>query len=106
MFKPEFWILNFVNQTYGNEPVTKKKSEIYQHMNIILKMSYANVSNLWAVDWSKVPLQLLVLLQMNEALCLGLLILELQSNCLQFLWVQLSIQGTHLPHRAGDKRKI
>lgn len=64
--------------------------------------SHANVSNLWAVGWSAVPLQLLVLLQMNQALCLGLLILDLLGNHLQFLWVQLGIQGTHLPHGAGD----
>lgn len=53
---------------------------------------YANASNLWAVGWSEVPLQLLVLLQMNKALSLGLLLLDLLGNCLQFLWVQLCIQ--------------
>lgn len=65
--------------------------------------SYANVSNLWAVGWSKVPLQLLVLLQTNKALCLGLLLLDLLGDRLQFLWVQLRIQGTHLTNRARDK---
>lgn len=81
-------------------------------MSVILKRipllmcesdSYANVSNLWAVCWSEIPLQLLVLLQMDKALCLGLVLLDLLGDRLQFLWVQLSIQGTHLPHRAGDK---
>ena len=61
-------------------------------------------SDLWAVGWSEVPLQLLVLLQMNEALCLGLLLLDLLGDRLQFLWVQLSIERTHLPHRAGENR--
>lgn len=89
-----------------------QKSEMHQHTSVTLKRiplftcesdSHANASNLWAVGWSTVPLQLLVLLQMNQALCLGLLILDLLGDRLQFLWVQLGIQGTHLPHRAGDK---
>lgn len=63
---------------------------------------HAHVSNLWAVGWSVVPLQLLVLLQVNQALCLGLLILDLLGDCLQLLWVQLGIEGTHLPHGAGE----
>lgn len=65
--------------------------------------SYVNVSNLWAVGWTKVPIQLLVLLQTNKALRLGLLLLDLLGDCLQFLWVQLGIQGTHLTNRAGKK---
>lgn len=60
-------------------------------------------SNLWAVGWTKIPLQLLVLLQMNKALRLGLLLLDLLGDCLQFLWVQLGIQGTHLTNRAVRK---
>lgn len=68
--------------------------------------SYANASNLWAVGWSEVPLQLLVLLQMNKALCLGLLILDLLGDRLQFLWVHLGVQRTHLPHRARDKARV
>lgn len=55
----------------------------------------ADVSNLWAVGWSEVPFQLF-LLQLDEALRLGLLLLELLGDRLQFLWVQLGIQGTHL----------
>lgn len=68
-----------------------------------LSHSYANVSNLWAVGWSKVPLQLLMLLQTDKALCLGLLLLELLGDRLQFLWVQLGIQGTHLAYRVEIK---
>lgn len=52
--------------------------------------------NLRAVGWSEVPLQLFLLLQTNEALRLGLLLLELLGNGLQLLWIQLCIQGTHL----------
>lgn len=60
----------------------------------------ANVSNLWASGRSEVPLQLLVLLQMNKALCLGLLLLDLLGDGLQLLWVQLGVEGAHLPRRA------
>lgn len=85
---------------------------MYQHISIALRRiplfmcesdSYANVSNLWAVGWSEVPLQL-VLLQMDKALCLGLVLLDLLGDDLQFLRVQLGIQGTHLTHRAGNKK--
>lgn len=68
-------------------------------------VSQTHVPDLWAVGWSEVPLQLLVLLQMNEALCLGLLLLDLLGDRLQFLWVQLSIERTHLPRRAGENRR-
>ena len=79
----------------------QKDSSVYDGPDL-----YANVSNLWAVGWSEVPLQLLVLLQMNKALCLGLLILDVLGDRLQFLWVQLGIQGTHLPHRAADQSEL
>lgn len=68
--------------------------------------SYENASNLWAVGWSEVPLQLLVLLQMSKALRLGLLILDLLGDRLQFLRVQLGVQRTHLPHGAGEEARV
>lgn len=66
--------------------------------------SCANVSNLRAVGWSTVPLQLLVLLQTAKALGLGRLLLDLLADCFQCLWVQLVIQGPHLTRRAGGTR--
>lgn len=55
-------------------------------------------SHLWAVGWSAVQLQLLVLLQLTQAL----LVLDLLGDCLQFFRVQLGVQSAHLPQNGGS----
>lgn len=57
----------------------------------------ADGSHLWAVDRSAVQLQLLVLLQLTQAL----LLLDLLGDCLQLFRVQLGVQSAHLPQRGG-----
>lgn len=67
--------------------------------SVYVSQIHVYVPNLWAVGWTKVPIRLLT----NKALCLGLLLLDLLGDRLQFLRVQLGIQGTHLTNRAGEK---
>lgn len=79
------------------------QSEIHQQCSIILFTCESDrdvhASHLRAVGWSAVPLQLLVLLQLNQAL----LVLHLLGDGLQLLRVQLGVQGAHLPNGAADR---
>lgn len=57
----------------------------------------AGAPHLWAVGWTSVQLQLLVLLQLTQTL----LVLDLLGDCLQFFRVQLGVQSAHLSQSTG-----